>query len=95
MPVMEQTPVSTASRSVAATRPSSVKARSHTAIKNSATNNRSVEDKVCWIEMKRYPYQPDQQVELLHLQAEADALLIKLQASEQKKLAKKAVLAEL
>lgn len=37
------------------------------------------EDKVCWIEVKRYPYQPDHQVELLHLQAEADALLIKLQ----------------
>ncbi|MGB3291957.1 MAG: hypothetical protein WBB01_03075, partial [Phormidesmis sp.] len=33
-------------------------------------------DKVCWIEIKRYPYKPDQQVELLHLQAEADALLI-------------------
>ncbi len=45
---------------------------------------RSAEDeKVCWIEVKQYPYQPDHQVELLHLQAEADALLIKLQAREQ------------
>jgi len=43
--------------------------------------------KVCWIEVKRYPYQPDHQVELLHLQAEADALLIKLQASSQQKSA--------
>ncbi|MGD1899523.1 MAG: hypothetical protein ACFB16_21575 [Phormidesmis sp.] len=39
------------------------------------------DDKVCWIEVKRYPYQPDHQVELLHLQAEADALLIKLQSA--------------
>ncbi len=43
--------------------------------------------KVCWIEVKQYPYQPDHQVELLHLQAEADALLIKLQATGQKQLA--------
>lgn len=92
---MEQKPVSIASRSVAAARPSSVKERSRKAAANIVENNRSVEDKVCWIEMKRYPYQPDQQVELLHLQAEADALLIKLQASGQKKLAEKAELAEL
>lgn len=39
-------------------------------------------DKICLIEVKRYPYQPDHQVELLHLQAEADALLIKLQAQQ-------------
>ncbi|MEL6813935.1 MAG: hypothetical protein AAFP03_03865 [Cyanobacteria bacterium J06598_3] len=43
-----------------------------------------VADKVCWIEVKRYPYHPDHQVELLHLQAEADALIIKLQAAGQK-----------
>ena len=42
--------------------------------------------KVCWIEVKRYPYQPDHQVELLNLQAEADALIIKLQATGQKRL---------
>ena len=41
-----------------------------------------VADKVYWLEVKRYPYQPDHQVELLHLQAEADALLIKLQAKQ-------------
>lgn len=39
-------------------------------------------DKIYWLEVKRYPYQPDHQVELLHLQAEADALLIKLQAKQ-------------
>ncbi len=44
------------------------------------------EDKVCWIETNHYPYQPDHQVELLHLQAEADALLIKLQARGQRQL---------
>lgn len=47
--------------------------------------DRSEEDaKVCWIEVKRYPYKPDHQVELLHLQAEADTLLIMLQAAGQK-----------
>lgn len=51
-----------------------------------------VADKVCWIEVKRYPYQPDHQVELLHLQAEADALLIRLQATGQKKQAEKAAI---
>ncbi len=54
--------------------------------RNSAAepNESEAEAKVCWIEIKRYPYQPDHQVELLHLQAEADALLIMLQAAEQK-----------
>ncbi len=37
------------------------------------------ESKVCWIEVKHYPYQPSHQVELLHLQAEADALIMQLQ----------------
>ena len=41
-------------------------------------------EKIYWAEVKRYPYQPDQQVELMHLQAEADALLIKLQAKQAK-----------
>lgn len=45
--------------------------------------NDAEDAKVCWIEVKRYPYQPDHQVELLHLQAEADALIIKLQAISQ------------
>ena len=43
--------------------------------------------KVCLIEPKLAAYQPDHQVELLHLQAEADALLVKLQATEQQKRA--------
>ncbi|MEO1590864.1 MAG: hypothetical protein AAFU71_06190 [Cyanobacteria bacterium J06632_22] len=42
-------------------------------------------NKICWIEVKQYPYQPDHQVELLHLQAEADALLLQLQAIHQKR----------
>lgn len=57
----------------------------HTADCRPAAN----EAKVCWIGEKPSPYQPDHQVELLHLQAEADALLIKLQASEQQKLSQK------
>jgi hypothetical protein len=44
-------------------------------------------DKICWIEVKQMPYLPDQQVELLHLQAEADALLLQLQAIRQKRQA--------
>ncbi|MEL6138375.1 MAG: hypothetical protein AAFQ61_12020 [Cyanobacteria bacterium J06626_23] len=40
---------------------------------------------VCWIEVKQSPYRPSQQVELLHLQAEADALLLQLQALSQKR----------
>lgn len=39
-------------------------------------------DKICWLEVKHYPYQPTHQVELMHLQAEADALLIKLQTEK-------------
>lgn len=41
-------------------------------------------DRVCWIQVQGYPYQRDHQVELLHLQAEADALMIKLQAVRRK-----------
>lgn len=38
-------------------------------------------DKTIYLaELKRYPYQPDIQVEILHLQAEADALLLQLKA---------------
>jgi hypothetical protein len=48
--------------------------------------------KVCLIEVSQMPYLPDQQVELLHLQAEADALLLQLQALQQKKQVKKAPL---
>lgn len=35
---------------------------------------------IYWAELKSYPYQPDIQVEILHLQAEADALLLQLKA---------------
>lgn len=38
---------------------------------------------ICWIGVRQYPYQPDHQVELLHLQAEADALLLHLKALSQ------------
>ncbi len=49
-------------------------------------------DKVCWIETRIGTYQLDHQVELLHLQAEADALLMKLQAQGQRHLNEKAAL---
>jgi len=42
------------------------------------------------IEVQQMPYLPDQQVELLHLQAEADALLLQLQAIQQKKQSQEA-----
>jgi hypothetical protein len=45
----------------------------------------AADDKVCLIEVRHIPYLPDQQVELLHLQAEADALLLQLQAMQQKR----------
>ncbi len=76
--------------------PLSTPVRPSAASTAAATNNsnsqqpKSNDTKVCWIEVKHYPYQPDHQVELLHLQAEADALLITLQATEQKHLAQKA-----
>ncbi|MEL6488670.1 MAG: hypothetical protein AAFV85_00185 [Cyanobacteria bacterium J06634_6] len=59
--------------------PGQIKAPKTTAI-TSTENRSSVDDtKICWVELKQYPYQPDHQVELLHLQAEADALLLQLQ----------------
>ena len=36
--------------------------------------------KIYLAELKSYPYQPNIQVEILHLQAEADALLLQLKA---------------
>lgn len=45
----------------------------------------AADDKICLIEVRQTPYLPDQQVELLHLQAEADALLLQLQAIQQKR----------
>jgi hypothetical protein len=51
-----------------------------------ATSNAVISDHhLCLIEVKQMPYLPDQQVELLHLQAEADALLLQLQAMQQKR----------
>lgn len=74
---------------VLATKPASVTNRTDARVSTRAAAGTADEAKVCWIEVKRYPYQPDHQVELLHLQAEADALIIKLQASGQKQLAEK------
>ncbi|MGB3312493.1 MAG: hypothetical protein WBG32_17810 [Nodosilinea sp.] len=45
----------------------------------------ALDDKVCWVEVHQVPYPPDQQVELLHLQAEAEALLLQLQARYQRR----------
>lgn len=42
-------------------------------------------DRICWIEVSQSPYGPDHQVELLHLQAEADALLLHLQTLQQQR----------
>ena len=48
------------------------------------------DNKVCLIAVEQMPYLPDQQVELLHLQAEADALLLQLQAMQQRRQTKDA-----
>jgi hypothetical protein len=45
----------------------------------------AVDDKICRIELRQSSYLPDQQVELLHLQAEAEALLLQLQAMHQRR----------
>lgn len=45
----------------------------------------AADDKICWIEVRQSSYPPDQQVELLHLQAEAEALLLQLQAMHQRR----------
>ena len=73
-------------RSVISTEPSSTVASTDrlSPVCSQKENMVSNEAKICWIEVNRYPYQPDHQVELLHLQAEADALLIKLQAAANK-----------
>lgn len=46
----------------------------------------ATDDKICWIQVRQSPYPPDQQVELLHLQAEAEALLLQLQTMHQRRL---------
>lgn len=70
MPLTQQSPAA------------SLSVTSSTAASERVEGNRPAHDsdRVCWAGMKRYPYHPDHQVELLHLQAEADALIIKLQA---------------
>ena len=45
----------------------------------------AADEKICWIEVRESPYPPDQQVELLHLQAEAEALLLQLQTLQQRR----------
>ncbi|MBW4483797.1 MAG: hypothetical protein KME14_14750 [Tildeniella torsiva UHER 1998/13D] len=45
----------------------------------------AAEDKLCWLESRHAPFPPNQQVELLHLQAEAEALLLQLQAKHQRR----------
>ena len=52
----------------------------------------AADDKICWVELRQSPYLPDQQVELLHLQAEAEALLLQLQAAQQKRQGQAAAL---
>ena len=47
---------------------------------NRETQPASNDKKIYLAELKSYPYQPDIQVEILHLQAEADALLLQLKA---------------
>jgi len=45
----------------------------------------AADDKICPIALRQSSYLPDQQVELLHLQAEAEALLLQLQAMHQRR----------
>lgn len=54
----------------------------------------ALDDKICWIEVHQAPYPPDQQVELLHLQAEAEALLLQLQAMHQRRYSSRAAAVE-
>ena len=68
--------------------PSQEMASTATSAKRQQTEQRPAadNDKVCWIEMKLSPYQANHQVVLLHLQAEADALLLRLQTSGKKQI---------
>ncbi|MBE9140395.1 hypothetical protein IQ254_24875 [Nodosilinea sp. LEGE 07088] len=43
----------------------------------------AAEDRICWVEVRQSTYPPIQQMELLHLQAETEALLLQLQALQQ------------
>lgn len=76
-------PQQSSTASKAETAPSNVAGRS---LAKAEDNRPAADGQICWIEVKQYPYQPDHQVELLHLQAEADALLLQLQACKQQRL---------
>ena len=65
----------------------SVQLASYTSREQADDENLAADTGVCWIEVKYSSYQPNHQVELLHLQAEADALLMKLQAINRERLA--------
>ncbi|PSR18642.1 hypothetical protein C8255_06410 [filamentous cyanobacterium CCP3] len=54
----------------------------------------ALDDKICWIELHQAPYPPNQQVELLHLQAEAETLLLQLQAVHQRRHSIRAIAEE-
>ncbi len=48
--------------------------------------SRSDRETIAWIEVQRSPYPLSQQVELLNLQAEAEALLLQLQSRPDRSL---------
>ena len=60
----------------------SIKQTERQTVDISAETTANESKRICWVGEKRSPYQADIQVELMHLQAEADALLIKLQAQK-------------
>jgi hypothetical protein len=45
----------------------------------------AADDKICWVEVRQSTYPPIQQMELLHLQAETEALLLQLQSLQQQR----------
>ena len=53
---------------------------SSTSDSNRETQPAADDKKIYLAELKSYPYHPNIQVEILHLQAEADALLLRLKA---------------
>ena len=65
----------------------SVQLSSYASRQQDAGESLTADGQVCWIEVKHSSYQANHQVELLHLQAEADALLMKLQAINQERRA--------
>lgn len=78
------------------TEPAAVLTPAMTAVASAARETAAAaEDKICWLEMRQAPYPPNQQVELLHLQAEAEALLLQLQAKHQRRQSQLAAVAEM